>query len=197
MKAMKKMNLVVKGKNKYAVLGGYSIIQRLDYSSLPTAKISIYFFDDGANDIDTNYALFALSFTPVIIICSERLHYVLCKLPTAMNKLVISMRDNIEVIVDKITCYLIQFNNVFNYSIFKLWCVKSLVISPREMQFIRHFIDGKCHYEIVICTSLSWQRIYAIKRSLMTKIGAKTENEMFIILKSITFFISMLNIDLM
>lgn len=193
---MNESNLIVKGENKYAVLGGYNIIKNFIENNASSKQISMYVFDDEAGGIDTSHALLTLSFTPIIIICSERLYYVLHKLPTTINKLVISMNEKVDVILDKITRYIVQFSNVFNYSLFKDWCSSCLVISPRELQFIKYFLEGKGKHEMITTSNLSCQRIYSIKRSIMDKLGAKTESDLYSILRSLTFYISMLNMKL-
>lgn len=190
---MNKFNLIVKGENKYAVLGGYSIAKNFIKNNASSKQISIYVFDDEAGGLDTSHALLTLSFTPIIIICSERLYYVLRKLPTTMNKLVISMNEKVDIIIEKITKYIMQFSNVFNYSFFREWCSSCLVISPRELQFIKYFLEGKGTHEMIMTSNLSWQRIYSIKRSIMDKVGAKTESDLYSILRSLIFYISMLN----
>lgn len=190
---MNKFNLIVRGENKYAVLGGYSIAKNLIENNASSKQVFLYVLDGEAAGLDTSHALLTLSFTPIIIICSERLYYVLRKLPTTSNKLIISMNEKVDIIVDKITRYITQFCNVFNYPLFREWCSSCLVLSPRELQFIKCFLEGKDAHEMIILYNLSWQRIYSIKRSIMDKVGAKSESDLFSILRSLIFYISMLN----
>lgn len=189
-------NVLIKGDNKYAVLGMGGVIKNIAWDKSLSHTIAVYFFENEAKNIESNSALLTLSFTPVIIVCSDRLYHILSKLPTAMNKLVINIRDKIENIIKSITNYIVKFNNAiycFSLKDYKKWCARCIVISAGELVFIKYFMDGKCRDEIIAISKLSWQRIYAMKKSIKEKTGARTDIELYYILNSISLYISMLN----
>lgn len=193
---MENSNILIKGDNKYAVLGMGEVIKSIVWDKYLPHAIAVYFFENESKNIESNSALLTLSFTPVIIVCSERLYHILSKLPTTMNKLVVNIRDKIENIITSITNYIVKFSNaIYFYSLkdYKKWCANCIAISAGELVFINYFMNGKCLDEIISISELSWQRIYAIKKSIKVKTGARTDIELYCILNSISLYISMLN----
>lgn len=193
---MEDSSIIIKGDNKYAILGMRRAIQNIKLEKPLLHTLAVYFFDDEVKNIDSNFAILNLSFSPIVIVCSERLHNILRKLPTTMNKLFISLRDSVESIIESISNYISKFSNVISIvslKDYKKWCSTCLEISAGELIFIKLFMKGSNLSDISSITKLSWQRIYAIKKNIKRKTGARTDNELYIILNSISLYISMLN----
>lgn len=193
---MEDSSIIIKGDNKYAILGMRRAIKNIKLEKPLLHTLAVYFFDDEVKNIDSNFAILNLSFSPIVIVCSERLHNILRKLPTTMNKLFISLRDSVESIIESISTYISKFSNVISIvslKDYKKWCSTCLEISAGELIFIKHFMKGSNLSDISSITKLSWQRIYAIKKNIKRKTGARTDNELYIILNSISLYISMLN----
>lgn len=193
---MEDSSIIIKGDNKYAILGMRRAIKNIKLEKPLLHTLAVYFFDDEVKNIDSNFAILNLSFSPIVIVCSERLNNILRKLPTTMNKLFISLRDSVESIIESISTYISKFSNVISIvslKDYKKWCSTCLEISAGELIFIKHFMKGSNLSDISSITKLSWQRIYAIKKNIKRKTGARTDNELYIILNSISLYISMLN----